>query len=181
MTSIAPVPAETAVNFYTGKLTVTVASSAPSFTAGLLWQNSSTGHLNAWNGTAWADVSARYLMLLYADPATSGPGGGPALQMPDLVECADTGYARQAVTFTAAAPVSGGYPPVSASNTAAVTFGPFGIDMTGTASWVALVSSSSGTSGLYLWYWNVPADQTQQVTASNSITIPAGTCVIDQA
>jgi hypothetical protein len=182
MTQIAAVAAEAALNVLSGQFALSVGSSAPTYVPGLYWWNTSgTPALYGWNGSAWISLANRYLALLYANPATSGPGGGPAVLMSDLVECTDTGYARQPVTFTPASPISGSSVPVQAANTASITFGPFGIDMTGTAGWVALVTAATGTGGLYLYEWDVPSNQTQRVLASQSISLPAGTLTLDQA
>lgn len=179
MTQIALAAAEAALDVLSGNFQLVVGTNPPAYAPGLWFYNTSVQQLYGWNGTDWVSLAQRYLALLYADPATSGAGGGPAVSISDLVECQDAGYSRPLVSFSPAAPLTTGVP-VQVSNTAAVTVGPFEVDMTGTASWVALVTCPSGTDGMLLYTWDVPSDQTQQVGASQSITYPAGTVVLDQ-
>jgi hypothetical protein len=180
MTQISLAAAEAALGVLSGQFQLSVGSSPPGWTPGLWWYNTSVNALYGWNATQWVSLAQRYLALLYTDPATSGAGGGPAVYISDLTECQDAGYTRQLCAFSPAAPLTTGVP-VQVSNTSAVTVGPFTVDMTGAASWVALVSCPSGVNGMLLYTWNVPSDQTQQVGASQSITYPAGTVVLDQS
>lgn len=182
MTSISLTAASASLNVLTGNFNLVVGTSQPSDTSGATWWwNTTASALFAYSGDptiGWVNLAKRYIALLYADPATSGPGGTPAVKISDLTECSDTGYARQLVTFSPAAPVTTGLP-VGSSNTNAVTF-TFPTGMTGYASWVALVTAPSGNAGLLLQTWDVPTDYTQNVGASQSITYPAGAFVLEQ-
>lgn len=68
-----------------------------------------------------------------------------------MTELSATGYARQAVTWSAP---SGD--PASTSNSGTVTFGPFSTDPANVP-YCGLVSSSSGTTGDFLMYWTLTA------------------------
>lgn len=187
MTAISLPAAEAALNVLTGNFNLVVSPTAPTYTPGTWWENSSTtpNQLYAYSGdptvgnNGWVSLVKRYLCLLYGDPATSGPGGGPAIQIADLVECKDSGYSRQLAAFSAAAPGASGTLPVMSSNTANLTFS-FPQGMTGYASWVALVTAPTGNAGLLLHTWNVPDDYTQNVGPGQSITYPAGAVVLEQ-
>lgn len=187
MTSISLPAAEAALSVLTGNFNLVVSSSAPTYTAGMWWWNDATdpGALYAYSGDTtvgiqgWVNLSTRYVALLYGDPDTSAAGGTPATQISDLVECTDTGYARQVATFGPPAPVSTGLP-VQSANLTDITFS-FPTGMTGYASWVGLVTAPSGTDGMYLQNWTVPADYTQNVGAGESITYPAGAIVLEQS
>src|SRR5258708_5486401 len=80
-----------------------IGASAPAWVPGLSWINTTSGAvLMAWNTSAWvaATTMGLYIALLTGDPSQSGPGGGYARSISDLVEDTTAGYARQAVTFT---------------------------------------------------------------------------------
>lgn len=179
MTAISLGAAESALNVLTGNFALSVGTNPPTFTPGLYWWNTSVSQLYGWNGSGWYSLAQRYLTLLYANPATSGAGGTPAVLISDLVECTDTGYSRQLTTFGVAAPVTTGLP-VQSTNQSAVTFS-FPNGMTNYASWVALVTCPSGVNGLLLATWDVPSGMTQNVGPGQSITYPANSVVLDQA
>lgn len=188
MTSIALNAAEAALNVLAGGFNLVIAANPPTYTAGMWWWNNSTspGALYAYTGdtslgtNGWVDISKRYIALLYADPSTSGSGGTPAVSISDLSECTDTGYSRQLVTFTSAAPPANTTGlPVQVANTADISFS-FPQGMSGYASWVALVTASSGDAGLLLQTWDVPTGMTQNVGAGQSLTYPAGSIVLQQ-
>ncbi|MBK7450560.1 MAG: hypothetical protein IPJ47_14525 [Anaerolineales bacterium] len=84
-----------------------------------------------------------------------------------MTEYAATGYSRQSVTW--AAP-SGD--PAATSNTNTVTFGPFTAGTGATVTHVALVSSASGTSGDFIYWWAVDTSKTP--TTGDSIQIAIG-------
>ena len=68
-----------------------------------------------WNTTAWiAGVAPLYIALLVGDPTVSGPNGGYARSISDLVEDTTAGYARQAVAFA---------PPAAYSSSVTYTVG----------------------------------------------------------
>ena len=91
------------------------------------------------------------------------------------MEVTTAGYARQAVTWTNAA---ASYPsPVS--NSGVLTFGPMSASMALSAQWAALVTASTGSTGLLLYFWNL--DTAQQVSVSQSIQIPAGNLSLSES
>ncbi len=168
---LSQVGAQGLVNHIAGNVSPYIGSSAPTWIPGLVWINDTTNPpvLYSWNGSAWVSgASGRYIALLTASPWTSGSGGGYAQYISDLVEVTTAGYARQSVTFSDA---EAAYPsPVS--NTNVLTFGPMTAAMTLSAQWAAMVSASTGTSGLLQYFWQL--DEPQQVASSQSIQIPAG-------
>lgn len=139
----------------------------------IFWVNTGAGNaLNQWNGTSWVTIPApgtRYLALLTTDPVL-----GAAVNIADagFVEMTTAGYARQVVTFGNA---SAAYPSVS-SNSNLITFGPMASSMLAPIQWVALVTSSSGTSGYFLASWNLTSPV--QVNASQVIQIGIGQLVL---
>lgn len=176
---IAPLAADATLNLLAGSFSLAVQSTAPTYVPGLYWVDS--GHsnaLNMYNGTTWVNVVSRYLALLTANPATSGPGGGPAVLVSDLAECSDSGYARIPVAMTTA---SGTATPAVSSNTGLLTWGPFNVDMAAAVSWLALVTVQSGNTGLLVYTWSVPTNMTQQVDASEFIQCPTGGLVMSQS
>jgi hypothetical protein len=176
--NIAQTGALASLNNIAGLTTPVVASSAPSWIPGRYWVNTSDSNaIYDWNGSSWVKVptaGSRYLALLITDPATSGSGGGPAVNVSDLIEDTTSGYARQLITFSDA--VSG--IPNMLSNSAAITFGPYSANMPAAAQWAAMVTSASGSSGLLLYTWDL--DTPQQVDVSQEIIIPAGDLVLDE-
>jgi hypothetical protein len=114
-----------------------------------------------WNGTGWVAAGNPYLALLVADPTGVSTIAG-------LTECSDSGYSRTEISFGAA---SAAYPSI-ASNSSLISFGPFSVNMSLPAQWLALVSVSSGTTGLLLDTWTFSPPK--QVSATQYISIAAG-------
>lgn len=131
-----------------------------------------------WNTQAWVAASSMglYLALLTGDPSQSGPGGGYAQNISDLLEDQTAGYARQSVTF--AEPATPGYP-ATISNTNVITFGPYTAAQANPVNWAALVTASSGQLGLLLYMWQLPSPQ--QVNVSQSIQIAAGAATLSES
>lgn len=127
---------------------------------GQLWIAVSSASVSIWNGSAWVAATNHYLALCTADPTGQTTIAG-------ISECTDSGYARQQVAFAAATAAS----PSVASNSALITFGPFSVNMSLPCQWLALVTPSSGTTGLLLNTWTLSTPQ--QVSATQSITIAA--------
>ena len=168
---LSQVGAQMLANKIGGNVPPAIQTSAPTWIPGLDWINNTSGAvLNTWNGSAWVTGGATlYTALVTASPFTSGPAGGAAQAISDLVELTTAGYSRQVVDFSNAA---GSYPsPVA--NSAVITFGPMSAAMTLAAQWAALITHApSGTSGLLLYFWQL--DDVQQVSVSQSIQIPIG-------
>jgi hypothetical protein len=162
------------LNHLSGQAEILVQGTAPVWFPGVTWINSSAGYsINVWNGFTWvATFGQRYLALLTADPVA---GGVVSLQDPGFLEVQTSGYARQPVTFTTA---SGTYPS-TASNTGLITFGPMTATMVLPTQWVAMVTGSAGTTGIFLASWVIV--QGVLVNASQSIQISPGQLVLDQA
>lgn len=169
--------AQALVNKIAGNVPPAVQSSAPTWIPGLDWVDTTSGAtLKSWNGAAWiTGPSPRYLALLTASPFTSGPGGGFALAISDLVELTTAGYSRQAAAFSNA----GAAYPSPGSNSGTITFGPMSASMTLAAQWAALVTASSGTAGLLLYFWTL--DTPQQVSVSQSIQFPVGSLSLSES
>lgn len=167
---VSQVGAQSLINHIAGNVPPSIGTSAPTWKPGLVWIDTTSGAvLKSWNGSAWiVGAQPRYIALLTASPFTSGPGGGYAQSISDLVELTTSGYARQAVTFTDA----GAAYPSPTANSGVLTFGPMSASMTLAAQWAALVTASSGTAGLLLYFWTL--DTPQQVSVSQSIQIPIG-------
>jgi hypothetical protein len=162
MTGIAQAGAQIELNAVTGVSTPVVASSAPTGVIGGWWINSSSSYsVNTWNGTAWVAAGNPYLALLVADPTGQSAISG-------LTECTDSGYSRVQVAFNAA---TAAYPS-TAENTSLITIGPFSVNMSLPAQWLALVSAASGTTGLLMNTWTISTPQ--QVSATQTIDIAAG-------
>jgi hypothetical protein len=121
-----------------------------------------------------------YLMLLTVDPDVAA-GGGPFYDptLAELTELSATGYARQAVTWVAAA--EGSYS-TEAVNSADINFGPF-TGSTGSGAdpiiFAALTTAASGTTGDVLWTW--PTGGPLSVAQNVPILCPAGSLVADLA
>lgn len=170
---IAELGAQVALNHINGLVTPHVGSTPPTYLPGLYWIDTSSGNAvkgSPDGGTTWTvSTGARYLALLTADPQAL-----PAVHLSDLAEVLTAGYARAAVTMSAA---SAAYPSFAA-NSALVTFGPFTADMLTAAVAVALVSAASGTTGSLLYTWEMPPPPdgmtSWKVSASQSIQIPTG-------
>lgn len=108
-----------------------------------------------------------YLALLTADPGTA------ITDASTLSEITTAGYARQQVTWTA--PTG---EPMLTSNSALLFFGPFTADMVDAAAFAALVSASTGTTGvdvMYVW----PISSPLLATANESLQIPAGSLTLN--
>lgn len=165
---VSQVGAQALANKIGGNVPPFIGTSAPTWKPGLDWIDTTSGAtLKFWNGSAWiVGTEPRYVALLTASPFTSGPGGGYAQSISDLVELTTAGYARQVVDFTDA----GAAYPAPVANNATVTFGPMTATMTLAAQWAALVTASSGTAGLLYYFWTL--DTPQQVSVSQSIQIP---------
>lgn len=84
-----------------------------------------------------------YLALLSAAPTD-------ASTLATMTEISTSGYARQAVTWTAATSAN----PSVTQNSGTITFGPFTADPP-SATHCALVSASSGTVGDFLMWWTL--------------------------
>lgn len=115
--------------------------------------------LDAATGRATQTARTTYLCLLTAAPSDS-------TTVATMTEVTTSGYARQACAF--AAPSSD---PSLTSNTATITFGPFSADPPNVP-YLALVSSSSGTSGDFIAYWT--ADTARDAANGESIQVAAG-------
>lgn len=119
-----------------------------------------------------ASSRSTYLMLLTAAPSNTS-------SLATYTEVSATGYSRQTVTWGAATVNSGGQYQVA--NSAAVLFGPF----TGTsglglpATMCALVTVSSGTSGLPLMLWTLDTPGT--ATQNSSLQLPIGSLIMTLA
>lgn len=168
MTGLCQSGAQIQLNNLTGYGMTVVASSAPTGFIGGTWVDTSSGNaVKNWNGSAWVLAVLPYLALLTADPTGN-------TTIAQLAECTDSGYSRQQITFGAA---STAYPSV-ASNFSLITFGAFSVNMTLPVQWLALVSVSSGTTGLLLNTWTISSPQ--QVDATQTINIAAGALTITQ-
>lgn len=172
------VGAQILANKIGGNVPPSIGTSAPTWVPGLDWINtSSSPALYSWNGAAWvAGAATLYIALLGASPFTSGPGGGYAEAITDLVEISTAGYARQTVDFANA---TAAYPSVAATN-ALLTFGPMSAAMALAAQWAALLThAATGSTGLLLYYWQL--DTPQQVSVSQSIQIPTGSLALSES
>ena len=123
--------------------------------------------LDATSGRA-VSVSARttYLALLLSAP-------GDAATLATMNEVTTAGYSRQVVTWS---PASNASPSVT-SNTNVVTFGPFTVAMVSIPTYLALVSAASGTTGDFLWWWEI--DDPQLPSVNESLQLLAGDLSMD--
>jgi hypothetical protein len=168
---LSQVGAQELANKIAGNVPPALQTSAPTWIPGLDWVDTTSGAtLKSWNGAAWVVGAPNlYVALLTASPFTSGPGGGAAQAISDLVEVTTTGYSRQVVDFVNA---SAAYP-APVSNNAVLTFGPMSAAMTLAAQWAALLTHApTGTTGLLKYFWTL--DTAQQVSISQSIQVPIG-------
>jgi len=132
---------------------------------GQYWVNASNASvISQWNGASWVAAITPYVALLTSDPTG-------LTTIASLSECADSGYARQQATFTAA----GATVPVTTSNSALLTFS-FSVNMAFPIQWMALVSVATGTTGTLLQTWTL--NSPWQVLATQSINFAAGALVI---
>ena len=174
---LSQVGAQSLANHIAGNVPPYIGSSSPTWIPGLTWINTSGAPaLYSWNGASWvAGAQGRYIALLTASPFTSGPGGGYAQAISDLVEVTTAGYARQSVSFTDAA---ASYP-APESNSNLLTFGPMSANMAVSAQWAAMVTAVTGTVGLLEYWWTL--DTPQQVLVSQSIQIPIGSLTLAES
>lgn len=114
--------------------------------------------LDAITGRATQTARTVYLVLLSAAPTD-------ATTLATMSEISGTGYARQAVTFSAP---SGD--PQETHNTGTLTFGPFSFDPANVTH-LALVSASSGTTGDFLYWW--AATSARDAASGDSIQVAA--------
>lgn len=163
MTGVAQVGAQGQLNHLTAASLPVISSSAPTWIPGLLWVNTTTNPpvLYRWNGVAWvaAGTGVNYLALLTADPTG-------LVNISDLTECQDAGYARQLAPFNPATSTS----PVTANNSSLIQFGPFTVNMALPVQWMALVSAQAGNNGQLYQTWTL--SQQWQVLATQTIDIP---------
>lgn len=165
--------AQATLNLLTGNAVPVVSSSAPAtWIPGQYWINASSSYTPyEYNGSAWVPASAtRYLALLTTDPTQL-----PAVNITDLFEITTAGYARATVTLSTS---TANYPSVS-TDTGTISWGPMSADMLVPALFAALVTVSSGTSGLYLYSWPLPSPQ--QVSTSQYIQIATSELSLSQA
>lgn len=106
--------------------------------------------------TANTAVRTTYLALLTAAP-------NDATTLATMAEVTTSGYARQSVAWTAPTSAS----PSVTQNSASITFGPFTAAMASAATYCALVSASSGTTGDFLMWWQL--DFSKQAAINESI------------
>lgn len=150
--------AQIQLNLLTKAVVPVVQASAPTWEPGLYWIDTSLGNaVMEWNGSAWvAMATAPYLALLTANPSGVTTVAG-------LTEDTTSGYARVACPFSLAA--TG--PPVMASNSGLVTFGPYTANQALQVSWAALVTTASGTGGFLLETWTIQPQQVLQTATIN--------------
>lgn len=114
----------------------------------------------------FATARTTYMALL-----TAAPSDGNTIAT--LAEVNVTGYARQPVTWSAVSSTS----PVSVTNSALVTFGPFTQAMPFPATHAALVSAATGNSGDFLFWWQL--DHSVQAGLNESAQFGTGTLELD--
>lgn len=169
--------AQASLNLIGGAMTFAVAASAPAYVPGLVWINTAQSNQPYFwvpSLSVWVNGHTRYLALLTADPAASGPGGGAAVNVSDLVEVATPGYARCAVSIG----LAGNAMPCLVTSSGLCTWGPLTASMSVPAKWVAMVSNASGSSGLLLYTWD---GINEQVDASQMVQVPAGGLILSQS
>jgi hypothetical protein len=113
-----------------------------------------------------ATTRTTYLALL-----TSAPNDASSIA--NLAEVNTSGYARQAVSWTSASAAN----PVVVTNSTAVTFGPFSSAMAFPALYAALVSAGSGSSGDFLFWWQL--EFAIQAGQNESVQFAIGALEID--
>lgn len=158
-----------------------IGTSAPTWVPGLVWiDTSSTPVAKYWNTQEWvAGPQTLYLALLTGDPTQSGPGGGYAQNISDLIEDQTAGYARQVVDFAVPASDTATTYPAPVTNSNVITFGPYTANMQTADGWAALVTAEAGDLGLLLYLWALPA--ATQVPLSKSIQIGVGSLSLTQS
>lgn len=117
--------------------------------------------LDAMSGRATQSARTTYLMLL-----TSAPVDGDTMTTLAAKELVAAGYSRQTCAWSAPT----GDPAVQA-NSALITFGPVSVDPA-SVTHLALVSSASGTSGDFVWWWT--ADTARDGISGDGFTVAAG-------
>lgn len=164
--------AQETVNVLVGNAVPIVQGTAPAvWVPGQYWVNSSAFYtVYEYNSSAWVPASGnRYLALLTADPTAL-----PAVNITDLSEVTTPGYARAQMNFS---PASAAYPSTS-TDTGTISWGPMTADMLVPALFVAMVTVATGTTGLYLFSWQLPAPQ--QVNTSQYVQIATGEMSLSQ-
>jgi len=164
--------AQQTVNNLVGNAVPVVQGTAPAvWIPGQYWINSSAFYVvYEYNGTAWVPSSGnRYLALLTADPTAL-----PAVNITDLSEVTTPGYSRAQMNFSAA---SATYPSTT-TDTGTISWGPMTADMLVPALFVGLVTAATGTTGLYLFSWQLP--EPQQVNTSQYVQIATGELSLSQ-
>lgn len=126
--------------------------------AGALTPNGSQRCLDYMSGTLSTALGGATAFSVYLLLTTATPSNLASLAT--YPEVTATGYARQPVTFGAAALNSSSVYQVA--NSTALVFGPFTASsgLGAAAVGAALVTSSSGTSGVPLMYWTLDAPGT---------------------
>jgi hypothetical protein len=117
---------------------------------------------------AYTAPRSTYLALLIADPG----GDTDTVDMTTLPEITTPGYARQQVVWTAP---SGA--PMTTANNAMLFYGPFTADMVDAASFAALVTTASGTTGTCIYVW--PIDDPLLAVTNESLQIAAGALTLN--
>lgn len=119
-----------------------------------------------------ATARSVYLMLLTATPSNTS-------NMSTFTEVSATGYARQSVSWSAAALNGAGI--YQLSNTSAILFGPFtGVAGLGpSATMCALVTVSTGTAGVPLMLWTLDSPGT--AAQNSSLQFAIGTLTLTLA
>jgi hypothetical protein len=155
-------------------------SAPPTWYPGVAWYNTSASEFYVWQGgppgsnSYWAAPAgqnvpgSRFIALLTADPVA---GGAVNISDAGFIECATSGYSRQQVDF---GPATTNYPS-SASNTNVLTF-TMTSSMLVAVGWAALVTVSSGSTGLFLASWVL--NQSYQVNVSQSIQVGVGQLIL---
>jgi hypothetical protein len=115
------------------------------------------------SGRATQTARTTYLALLTAAPSDS-------TTVATMTELSATGYSRQAVTWSAPS----GDPRVT-SNSGTLTFGPVSTDPANVTH-AALVSSSSGTTGDFIYFWTL--DTARDGISGDSFQVANGALVM---
>ncbi len=170
MTGIAQTGAQFSLNRLTKAAVPVAQASAPTWVPGLYWYDTVNAVMKESNdGSTWTAVAANlYLALLTADPSSATTIAG-------LTEDATAGYARIAVSFSAATATL----PAVSSNSSLLAFGPYTANQALPCQWLALVTVSTGTTGWLLNTWTLSTPQ--QVSATQTIDIAAGILQITES
>jgi hypothetical protein len=119
--------------------------------------------LDAMSGRATQTTRTTYLALLTTVPTD-------ATTVATMVEVSTAGYARQAVTWSA--PTGD---PAQTKNSGLLTFGPFSADPPNIP-YAALVSSASGTTGDFIYWWTL--DTARDAISGDSLTVAINALVM---